>query len=635
MSLRTLELGHNNLIGSIPRELGNLPRLRTLNLNGNDLTGSIPGELGALTSLQHLWLSENDLSGQIPPQLGELADLERLSISDNSLSGSIPPELGGLANLVSLSLTASGLSGAIPPELGNLSKLEGLGLAINNLSGEVPPELGGLANLTQLLISTNPLLSGPLPLTLANLSLDRLLYFDTDLCIPRDASFRTWLASIRDHRGNGMDCPPADREALVAVYKETSGAGWTNSANWLTDAAIGDWYGVDTDTAGRVTRLSLRANNLSGPLPAEIANLDNLGRLELDQNSLTGSIPAEFGHLVNLERMWLYNNPISGAIPPELGNLESLEVLLLYNTLLAGPLPLALADLTLQAFVYNGTDLCVPLDDDFRSWLASIPNHVGTGLDCPPSFRLDFDDISELDGWTASSATQVGVYDGLLYLTNAEAERSAYVRNTDIFDAPVTNWTASTSMARDTLSRMAVWVEVNHSKYPIFAFDFGSGLTLGEGDDTTDTNWRFLVYDTDFQETGQASWSYFLGYGYGISDAINDGPNQFTDISFSLISDTLRIEADGTPILSALLPALLREAGATDIMGATLASAPVEEWAGASFDWIELTGEQGSSTRVAAYVPLRSAQLEAALRQWRGVGPAGRIRPRTGRPPSR
>ena len=56
----------------------------------------------------------------------------------------------------------------------------------------------------------------------------------------------------------------------MALYEVTDGANWDNNTNWLSDAPLGAWYGVTTDTAGRVTKLSLIENNLEGPLPAEL-----------------------------------------------------------------------------------------------------------------------------------------------------------------------------------------------------------------------------------------------------------------------------------------------------------------------------------------------------------------------------
>ena len=38
-----------------------------------------------------------------------------------------------------------------------------------------------------------------------------------------------------------------DREILVALYNATDGPNWGSADNWLTDAPLGSWYGVDVD----------------------------------------------------------------------------------------------------------------------------------------------------------------------------------------------------------------------------------------------------------------------------------------------------------------------------------------------------------------------------------------------------
>ena len=38
----------------------------------------------------------------------------------------------------------------------------------------------------------------------------------------------------------------SDRAALVALYEATDGPNWVDNGNWLTDAPLGEWYGVDT-----------------------------------------------------------------------------------------------------------------------------------------------------------------------------------------------------------------------------------------------------------------------------------------------------------------------------------------------------------------------------------------------------
>ena len=197
-----------------------------------------------------------------------------------------------------------------------------------------------------------------------------------------------------------------DRAALVALYEATSGPDWLNKHGWLTDAPLGEWYGVETDASGRVVGLDLggglseRINHgLAGPLPRELGDLDRLVRLELGWNSgLSGAIPPELGNLASLEELYLGDNGLTGGIPPELGQLHRLEVLwmggndlsgslppelggmsslrkmvLSHNPRLSGPIPLAWTALSsLESLEAAGTDLCAPGDARLQSWLGGV-----------------------------------------------------------------------------------------------------------------------------------------------------------------------------------------------------------------------------------------------------------------------
>ena len=127
-----------------------------------------------------------------------------------------------------------------------------------------------------------------------------------------------------------------DRLALVALYNATDGANWTNNTNWLTNEAISEWHGVVTDGEGRVKRLLLGHNELSGEIPASLGNLTNLQVLRLNYGTLSGSIPVELGNLTNLQWLDLGINWLSGEIPVELGNLTNLRDLYLSGNDLSG-----------------------------------------------------------------------------------------------------------------------------------------------------------------------------------------------------------------------------------------------------------------------------------------------------------
>ena len=71
-SITELDLSENNLIGSIPSEIGNLNNLTKLELSNNQLTGAIPYEIGNLVNLTVLNLLNNNLTGEIPEIICDL-----------------------------------------------------------------------------------------------------------------------------------------------------------------------------------------------------------------------------------------------------------------------------------------------------------------------------------------------------------------------------------------------------------------------------------------------------------------------------------------------------------------------------------------------------------------------------------
>ena len=190
---------------------------------------------------------------------------------------------------------------------------------------------------------------------------------------PRVAYYRFFLSSGFTPRGGDIRCigcdqdyaVPAreeDRAVLEALYDATGGAGWADSTSWKTSAPLDEWYGVTTDADGRVSRLDLGGNELTGPIPVDLESLANLQRLELFSNNLTGPIPSELGSLVNLETLDLGGNNLTGPIPAELGGLANLETLDLGENGLTGPIPVELGGLaSLQRLELFSNDLAGPI----------------------------------------------------------------------------------------------------------------------------------------------------------------------------------------------------------------------------------------------------------------------------------
>ena len=414
----------NNVSGRIPPELGDLTALEHLQFFNNNLAGSIPPELGRLTRLRSLDFSSNDLSGPIPPELGNLGNLERLSLRRNDLSGPIPESflrIDGLERfyfegnadacapgtidfvawldriddasgpycneadegvLTLLYETSGGpawanSSGWIETRAldewygvgaDSLGRVVTLDLTGNGLEGQLPAELGSLAEMTVLRLGNNQL-SGRLPLSLTRVSLREFDYTDTELCEPRAAPFREWLAGIPTHEGTGVDCMLLPSRAVLEVlYETTNGPNWKSRKNWLTDAPLAEWHGVTTNGEGQVTGLRLSDNGLEGSIPPELGDLSELEVLDLRENFLSGPLPAELGNLPTLRYLgvgrtthWLRSHGfranlepsvpppypvLTGPIPPEFGNLSNLETLDLGLNYLTGPIPPELGNLS-------------------------------------------------------------------------------------------------------------------------------------------------------------------------------------------------------------------------------------------------------------------------------------------------
>ena len=174
--------------------------------------------------------------------------------------------------------------------------------------------------------------------------------------------------------GHGFaQLPSPDRPALVAFYNAADGANWTDNTNWVTNAPVGQWYGVTTNGNGRVTEINLTRNQLKGEIPPELANLTNLKVLALGGNELTGTIPTWLGSLANLEELYLWGNELTGEIPSELGSLANLVELHLADNQLAGEVPVELGNLTnLKVLALGGNELTGTIP----TWLGSLANLV-------------------------------------------------------------------------------------------------------------------------------------------------------------------------------------------------------------------------------------------------------------------
>ncbi len=231
--------------------------------------------------------------------------------------------------------------------------------------------------------------------------------------------------------------PESDREALIALYDSTDGPNWTNNTNWLSDAPLGQWYGVTTDGTERVTRLELQSNSLSGELPPETGNLSKLLILRLPDNDLSGELPRELGRLLNLIELFLAENQFSGQLPPELGRVGTLEWVWLEGNDFTGCAPDLLHD--------SGFG---PLDMP----KCAVPDHAGERDALAAFYNASTDGPHREQTLSWLSDKPVGEWEGV------STDSDGHVVRLDMswLERYLTGWAGQLSPELDSLSRLMV-----------------------------------------------------------------------------------------------------------------------------------------------------------------------------------
>jgi len=150
-----IEFEANNLVGTIPSELGNLNDLEILSLEQGDLSLTIPDALGSLSSLRILDLDFNKITGTIPEAIYGLTELEQLDVNSNLMTGTISESIGNLVNLRLFQVYENLMTGTVPTEIGNLNQLVIAEFFNNTFTGTMPQEIcdnrqpqGSIAGLT-------------------------------------------------------------------------------------------------------------------------------------------------------------------------------------------------------------------------------------------------------------------------------------------------------------------------------------------------------------------------------------------------------------------------------------------------------------------------------------------------------
>uniref|UniRef100_A0A0D3G0C8 non-specific serine/threonine protein kinase n=1 Tax=Oryza barthii TaxID=65489 RepID=A0A0D3G0C8_9ORYZ len=290
-----LKIYARDAVGQIPEELQNLKHLTHLNLSQNVLAGPIPSFIGELTNMQYMTFGINALSGPIPKELGNLTNLISLGFGSNNFSGSLPSELGNLFKLEELYIDSAGLSGALPSSFANLTRMKILWASDNNFTGQIPDYIGSW-NLTDLRLQGNSF-QGPLPATLSNLvQLTNLRIGDIASGISSSLAFISSMTSL-----NTLIL----RNCMISNSLES----------------------IDFSKYASLTLLDFSFNNITGPIPQALLNLNSLNYLYGLSffPSLFLGIEGLFVYLANACKFcmirFLGNNSLTGKLPTSIGQI--------------------------------------------------------------------------------------------------------------------------------------------------------------------------------------------------------------------------------------------------------------------------------------------------------------------------
>ena len=192
---------------------------------------------------------------------------------------------------------------------------------------------------------------------------------------------------------------PQVRAVLTKFYNATGGPYSYNASGWASDDPVCNWHGIGC-TGADLTDIDLAHNNLTGTLPADLANIASIQRLNLKGNHLTGSLPPawgtmqvrelclqdnnfvgplppQWGALTKLEQLDLHSNQLTGSLPPEWSNMAQLELLHLSSNHFSGPLPPQWSNMMQLRMLYMlGNNISGPLPPQWSRMANLLELHL-------------------------------------------------------------------------------------------------------------------------------------------------------------------------------------------------------------------------------------------------------------------
>lgn len=338
-----IELPSNNLLGDVPDELSEVDQLQVIDLSGNGLTG-LP-DLSSLSLATSIDVSSNQLEFDdlesnssleslmtYSPQAELTSDIDTLI--DITADYTMQSPAGGAGNIYQWFLDAVAITGATADEF-----------TVSDI---------GFSN------------EGTYELQVTNTSFP-------DLTLT-SGTFQVNVSTIS-----------RDSTALVALYNDLDGSNWPNQSNWLS-GNLNSWEGIVVSDH-TVVGIDLSNNGLSGTVPADLANIDQLDSLNLSGNQING-LPLLTG-LTQATKINVSNNAL------EFDDLEpngSLESIMTYS-------PQAVLSSASDTLIALGANLSLELNtagaNNSYQWLRDNTSISGETNDVIALSPIDFEDAGQ------------------------------------------------------------------------------------------------------------------------------------------------------------------------------------------------------------------------------------------------
>ncbi|XP_010486751.1 PREDICTED: receptor-like protein 12 [Camelina sativa] len=276
-SLDTLDLSENNFNSSIPHCLVNLNNtLSVLNLRQNNLSGGLPEHI--FESLRSFDVGHNQLVGKLPRSLIRFSTLEVLNVESNKINDTFPFWLGSLQKLQVLVLRSNAFHG--PIHQASFPQLRIIDISHNHFDGTLPSEYFVKWSAMSSLKPDEDHSSEKYMRGGSRYYYDSLVLMNKGVEMELVRILKIYTAI--DFSGNRFE---GEIPKSIGLLKELHVLNLSNNAfTGCIPSSMGNLKALDS--------LDVSQNKLSGEIPQELGDLPFLAYMNFSHNKLTGLVPV-------------------------------------------------------------------------------------------------------------------------------------------------------------------------------------------------------------------------------------------------------------------------------------------------------------------------------------------------------